>query len=63
MTVTLVELRLKLAELFDEVTLLELLNINSFDLIEAFAERVEDNYEKLIAELEEESDPDAQGTF
>jgi hypothetical protein len=59
MTITLVELQEQLAARFDEVTLLELLNINSYDLIEMFAERVEDNYEKLLAELEEESDSDA----
>ncbi|UOF82011.1 hypothetical protein [Caudoviricetes sp.] len=59
MTVTLVELRMRLAEQFDEVTLLELLNINSYDIIEAFAERVEDNYDRLLEELEEASDSDS----
>jgi hypothetical protein len=59
MTITLVELRELLAERFDEVTLLELLNINSFDIVEMFAEKIEDNYDNLVAELEEESDSDA----
>jgi hypothetical protein len=59
MTITLVELRELLAERFDEVTLLELLNINSFDIVEMFAEKVEEHYDRLVEELEEESDSDA----
>ena len=34
MATTLVELKQLLAERFDEVTLLELLNVNSFDLVD-----------------------------
>ena len=53
MAITLVELRQLLAERFDEVTLLELLNVNSFDLVEAFSELIEDRYEDLLKEVEE----------
>lgn len=36
MTLTLQEILSKLADQYDEVTLLELLNITSYDLVEAF---------------------------
>ena len=35
----------------DEAALLELLNIQSSDLVEAFAEKIENQLEKLIKEL------------
>lgn len=51
MTLTLQEITKKLAEQYDEVTLLEILNINSFDLVEAFFDRIEDKYEYFNNEL------------
>jgi len=51
MTLTLQEITKKLAEQYDEVTLLEILNINSYDLVEAFFDRIEDKYEYFNNEL------------
>jgi hypothetical protein len=47
---TLEELRERLKSL-DEVSLLELLNINSEDLVKAFSDYIEDNFESLINEV------------
>jgi len=35
----------------DEVTLLELLNISSEDIVEMFSDRIEDNADKLEKEI------------
>jgi predicted S18 family serine protease len=51
MTLTLQEIKEKLAEEYDEITLLEVLNINSFDLVDAFFERIEERYEYFNKEL------------
>jgi hypothetical protein len=51
MTLTLQEIKLKLAEEYDEITLLEVLNINSYDLVDAFFERIEERYEHFNKEL------------
>ena len=48
---TLVELRERLKSL-DEVALLELLNISSEDLVKAFSDFIEDNYEFLLTEVD-----------
>lgn len=48
---TLDEVKEKLERL-DEVTLLELLNIHSDDLVSRFEDFIEDNLEKLIREIE-----------
>ena len=53
MTTTLVELKELLATRFDEVTLLELLEIDSYKLVEAFADVIEERYEYLITEIED----------
>lgn len=47
---TVEELKERLARL-DEVTLLELLNINSEELLEAFSDRIEGLYDKLLRAL------------
>jgi hypothetical protein len=52
---TLVELRERLKSL-DEVSLLELLNINSEDLVKAFADLIEENFENLITEVDWEEE-------
>lgn len=44
------EIKERLIEL-DEVTLLELLNITSEDLVELFSDRIEDNADKLEKEV------------
>ncbi|MDE1816602.1 MAG: hypothetical protein KGL35_13580 [Bradyrhizobium sp.] len=61
MTLTLQEVKEKLAEQYDEVTLLEILEINSYDIVEAFFEKIEEKYDKLTEDLEEETDSSAQG--
>ena len=40
----------------DEVSLLEILNISSEDILDRFGDYVEDQYEILLEELEEESE-------
>ena len=51
MTLTLQEIKEKLAEEYDEITLLEVLNINSYDLVVAFFERIEERYDYFNKEL------------
>ena len=58
MTLTLQEIKEKLAEEYDEITLLEVLNINSFDLVDAFFERIEERYEYFNKELSMNGDKD-----
>lgn len=56
MTLTLQEILSKLADQYDEVTLLELLNITSYDLVEAFYDRIEERYEYFNKELSMDED-------
>lgn len=51
---TLSELKEKIALRTDEVTILELLNINAEDLVEAFQDRIEDKFEELSKEYNDE---------
>ena len=39
------EIKQRLAEQLDEVDLLEYLNVNSFELVERFSDKIEDNIE------------------
>lgn len=55
MPLTLPELCEKLKK-YDEVTLLEELNISSEDLVDRFEDFIEEKYEVYIVELEEEED-------
>ena len=54
MELTIEELKEKLAERLDEVTLLDLLGITSYDLVERFADLIEDKYDKLLKEIEDD---------
>lgn len=54
MAVTLPELKQKLIEMYDEVSLLEILQISTDDIVERFDDRIEEKYDDLIEELEEE---------
>ena len=54
MELTLEELKQKLAERLDEVTLLDLLGITSYDLVERFEDLIEDKYDKLLKEIEDD---------
>lgn len=52
MAITLVELRQRLAAKFNEVEILELLDLRSEDIVEAFADRIEEKQDLLTKELE-----------
>ena len=54
MELTIEELKQKLAERLDEVTLLDLLGITSYDLVERFEDLIEDKYDKLLKEIEDD---------
>jgi hypothetical protein len=49
---TLEELKEKLAEQIDEITLLDMLGITSYDLVERFEDVIEDKFEKLEREID-----------
>jgi len=53
MSLLLPELTEKLAQHFDIVDLLELLDVTSEELLEAFQDRVSQKYEYLVEQLEE----------
>lgn len=55
MPLTLLELCERLQEI-DEITLLERLNISSEDLVHRFIDVVEDNFESLAEEFEEDDE-------
>jgi hypothetical protein len=54
MSFTLEELKERIAERLDEQSILEILNINSFQLVEAFSDLIEENYVKLNRQMEDE---------
>lgn len=49
---TLPELKERLAKAYDEVTLLELLNITAEDIVEKFSDEIEENQDRLELELD-----------
>lgn len=51
---TLEELKVRLAKEFDEVTILELLNVDSEQLVELLHDEIEKNFNKLVREVDEE---------
>ena len=53
-SLTLEELKEKLSSYYDEISLLELLNINSNDLVERFSDRISNNMDSLSEEFEGE---------
>lgn len=54
MELTLEELKEKLANQVDEVTMVELLNITTEDLVERFTDIIENNYTKFASVIEED---------
>ena len=52
MPLTLEELKEKLAEQIDEITLLDMLGFTSYDLVERFEDVIEDKFEKLEREID-----------
>jgi hypothetical protein len=63
MQLTLQELINHLAQNYNEVQILELLNIDSQDILDRFEDIVENRYSYILAEIEllEEEDEDEQG--
>jgi len=59
MSLTLEEVKQRLAERFDEVTLMELLEANSFAIVDAFSDYIEehiDKFEGMVDDDEAEED-------
>ena len=54
MSLTLEELKERIAEQMDEQSILEMLNIDSFKLVEAFSDLIEEQYDKLNNQLEDD---------
>ncbi len=52
MSITLEELKEKLAEQHDEIALCELLEVTREDLVEAFVDRIEARFTQLVKEIE-----------
>lgn len=52
MSRTIEELKEYISHNVDEVNLLELLNLTSEDLVEAFHDKIEERFDKLIYDLE-----------
>ncbi len=50
------EIKERLAERFDEVVLLELLNVNSFDLVNRFEDLIENRIEYFAKQVEDTDD-------
>ena len=52
------ELKMRIAETLDEVTILELLDIHADELVEAFSDRIEEkqDYIRTQLEIEEETE-------
>ena len=54
MPLTLEELKERIAERMDEDSILEILNIDSYQLVEAFSNLIEEHYDKLNQQMEDE---------
>lgn len=54
MSLTLTELKERIAERMDEESILEILNIDSFQLVEAFSDLIEEQYDKLNQQMEDD---------
>lgn len=52
MSITLVELKQRLADEFDEVTLLEILDIKADEIVERFDDKIEAKFNKLVNDLD-----------
>lgn len=50
---TLEELKTKLSERMDELTLCDILELTTEDLVNAFQDKIEDKYDILVDELDE----------
>ena len=52
MSITIEELKEKIAQEYDEVTILELLDIKAGELVEAFHDRIVERFDQLAEEFE-----------
>jgi hypothetical protein len=57
MMLTLEELAARIAERVDEITILELLDINAEELVSRFMDKLEGQYDNLIEEYDDEEQP------
>jgi hypothetical protein len=55
MALTLTDLQEKLKQI-DEISLMEILEISSEDLVQRFLDKIEERYDSLIEEFEEEDE-------
>ena len=60
MSLTLEELKEKIIETLDEVSILEILDIKAHELVERFEDKVEERMNILLSELEEEEEDDGE---
>ena len=58
--ITLADMILSLKRI-DEISLLEILEISSEDLVDRFTDKIENKYEQLREDFEEEKDVQAEG--
>lgn len=59
MPITLEELKERIATRCTEVDILELLEINSFDLVESYEERIEQRFRRLAEEFEDDENEES----
>lgn len=58
---TIPELAERLAREFDEIELLDILDINIYEIVERFADKIELKYDELLAEVEQDIEEDSIG--
>lgn len=58
MTITLSDLKQRILDRVDPDRLLDLLNLNTEQLVAAFEDEIEEHYDELVSELYEELDED-----
>jgi hypothetical protein len=54
MTMTFDEVQDYLYDNFDEIMIMELLEINSYDLVSRFEDKLEENFDKILREIDED---------
>jgi len=54
MALTLEELKERMAERMDEQSILEILAIDSYQLVEAFSDTIEEMYDKISPQMEDD---------
>lgn len=54
MTMTFDEVQEYLHDNFDEITILELLEITAYDLVSRFEDKIEENFDRITREIDED---------